>query len=208
MGDSTKPINRYSDADLAEFRAAIEQKIEKTERQLEDLKENIAESRENAQDDHADYGDEGSQMANIEYLNNMAIRQEKYLSELNQALARVINKTYGICEVTGELIDKRRLLAVPITTKSLAAKLEREKAKAEGRQATPPADNEDDEPKKPRKAPPVTEKKVFSRVVKKTAADGSPVVAAPKPANDDDDDFDDDDDNENTIDLDLGDEEE
>ncbi|MBK9488377.1 MAG: hypothetical protein IPO07_05990 [Haliscomenobacter sp.] len=56
-------------------------------------------------------------------LNNMAIRQRMYIQDLENALVRIKNKTYGICSLTGQLIDKRRLLAVPTTTKSLAAKV-------------------------------------------------------------------------------------
>ncbi|MBV6652777.1 MAG: hypothetical protein KI786_03425, partial [Mameliella sp.] len=58
----------------------------------------------------------------VEMLNNMAIRQRRYIQDLQNALIRIRNKVYGVCTVTGELIDKKRLMAVPTTTKSVAAK--------------------------------------------------------------------------------------
>ena len=116
-------ITRYSDEDLAEFQAIIEKKIEQTEQQLESLKEQIREISENTSDEHGgDWVDDSSISADIEMLNNMALRQQKYLRDLNNAMLRIKNKVYGICVVTRELIDKRRLLAVPTTTKSLTAK--------------------------------------------------------------------------------------
>ncbi|MEL6660256.1 MAG: TraR/DksA family transcriptional regulator [Bacteroidota bacterium] len=116
-------ITRYSDADLAEFQAIIEKKIEQTEQQLESLKDQIREISENTSDEHGgDWVDDSSISSDIEMLNNMALRQQKYLRDLNNAMLRIRNKVYGICVVTRELIDKRRLLAVPTTTKSLTAK--------------------------------------------------------------------------------------
>ncbi|MEL6832030.1 MAG: TraR/DksA family transcriptional regulator [Bacteroidota bacterium] len=116
-------ITRYSDADLAEFQAIIEKKIEQTEQQLESLKDQIREISENTSDEHGgDWVDDSSISSDIEMLNNMALRQQKYLRDLNNAMLRIKNKVYGICVVTRELIDKRRLLAVPTTTKSLTAK--------------------------------------------------------------------------------------
>ena len=116
-------ITRYSDADLEEFRVLIEKKLEQSEEQLESLQSQIMEISENSSDDHGgDWVDDSSTNNDIEMLNNMAIRQRKYLLDLNNALMRINNKVYGVCLITGELIDKRRLLAVPTTTKSLVAK--------------------------------------------------------------------------------------
>ncbi|MEL6969415.1 MAG: TraR/DksA family transcriptional regulator [Bacteroidota bacterium] len=116
-------ITRYSDEDLAEFQAIIEKKIEQTEQQLESLKDQIREISENTSDEHGgDWVDDSSISSDIEMLNNMALRQQKYLRDLNNAMLRIRNKVYGVCVVTRELIDKRRLLAVPTTTKSLTAK--------------------------------------------------------------------------------------
>ena len=116
-------ITRYSDEDLEEFRILIQKKLDQTEEQLESLESQIMEISENSSDDHGgDWVDDSSTNNDIEMLNNMAIRQRKYLVDLNNAMMRVKNKVYGVCQITGELIDKRRLLAVPTTTKSLTAK--------------------------------------------------------------------------------------
>lgn len=116
-------ITRYSDEDLEEFQALIQKKLDQTEEQLESLESQIMEISENSSDDHGgDWVDDSSTNNDIEMLNNMAIRQRKYLVDLNNAMMRIKNKVYGVCLITGELIDKRRLLAVPTTTKSLTAK--------------------------------------------------------------------------------------
>ena len=116
-------LTRYSDEDLEEFRVLIQKKLDQTEEQLESLESQIMEISENSSDDHGgDWVDDSSTNNDIEMLNNMAIRQRKYLVDLNNAMMRIKNKVYGVCLITGELIDKRRLLAVPTTTKSLTAK--------------------------------------------------------------------------------------
>lgn len=121
--DKNKDIVRYSDADLAEFKVLIEEKLKQSQQQLEDLKQQIIETSENTGDDYGgDWVDDSSNSSNIEMLNTMAIRQQKYVQELSNALMRIQNKVYGICIMTGELIDKRRLMAVPTTTKSVVAK--------------------------------------------------------------------------------------
>jgi len=118
-----KIINRYGEAALAEFKALIEKKVEKTERQLNSLEEQLAEAAE-SKDSEGDWMDNSSNNSDMEMLEVMANRQRKHLMDLQNALQRVHNKSYGICVITGELIDKRRLMAVPTTTKSLAAKME------------------------------------------------------------------------------------
>jgi len=119
----TKSVVRYSDAELAEFKVLIEDRLAKAKTQLENLHNQILEITENSSDEHGgDWMDDTSINSDIEMLNNMAIRQRMYVRELENALVRIRNKTYGICTVTGELIYKRRLIAVPTTTKSLAAK--------------------------------------------------------------------------------------
>lgn len=116
-------ITRYSDKDLEEFQALIEKKLQQTGEQLESLESQIMEISENSSDDHGgDWVDDSSTNNDIEMLNSMATRQRKYLVDLNNAMMRIRNKVYGVCVITGELIDKRRLLAVPTTTKSLTAK--------------------------------------------------------------------------------------
>lgn len=119
----TNSVVRYSDAELAEFKALIEKKLQRSREQFDMLQEQILEITENSSDEHGgDWVDDSSINNDVEMLNNMAIRQRMYIRELENALVRIRNKTYGICMVTGELIDKRRLMAVPTTTKSLAAK--------------------------------------------------------------------------------------
>ncbi len=116
-------VARYSDEELEEFKSIIEKKLDRASAQLASLQEQILEITENSSDEHGgDWVDDSSINNDVEMLNNMAIRQRMYVRELENALVRIRNKSYGICSVTGELIDKRRLLAVPTTTKSLAAK--------------------------------------------------------------------------------------
>jgi RNA polymerase-binding transcription factor DksA len=118
------PKLRYSDAELDEFREIIETKLRRATKHLTELQEQIVEITENTSDEHGgDWVDDSSINNDVEMLNNMAIRQRVHIQDLQNALVRIKNKSYGICIVTGELIDKRRLLAVPTTTKSMAAKV-------------------------------------------------------------------------------------
>ncbi len=116
---------RYSDEELAEFRKVIEEKLTDARQQLDMFRNQILEVTENASDDYGgDWMDDSSINSEVEMLNNMAIRQQKFIQDLEHALIRINNKTYGICSISGRLIDKRRLLAVPTTTKSVVAKQE------------------------------------------------------------------------------------
>lgn len=118
---------RYSDDDLAEFKAVIDSKLEKAMEQYQSLKEQLKDITENNTDDFAkDITDFSSIQTEIEMLNNMANHQRKYIQDLENALIRINNKSYGICVVSGELIEKKRLLAVPTTTKSVTAKTQSE----------------------------------------------------------------------------------
>lgn len=123
-------VNRYPDTELEEFRQIIVSKLETAKIELEDLRKQVLEITENAEGDFgSDWMDDSSIANDLELLNEMAIRQRKYIQDLENALVRIKNKTYGICVVTGQLIDKKRLMAVPTTTKSIAAKLEDNKSK-------------------------------------------------------------------------------
>lgn len=116
---------RYPDADLAEFRAIIEDKIIKAEEDLARLKENFANDRNNGTDDTSPTFkafEEGSDTMSKEANSQLAARQEKFLRDLKNALKRIENKTYGICRVTGKLIGKERLKLVPHATLSIEAK--------------------------------------------------------------------------------------
>jgi len=117
---------RYSDSELVEFRQLILEKLEAAKKELKYLQDQISRSGDNTADDtenkYASMDDGGSSMER-EYLNQMAARQRLYLDHLDKALVRIQNKTYGICRVTGKLIDKERLRAVPHATLSMEAKL-------------------------------------------------------------------------------------
>jgi RNA polymerase-binding transcription factor DksA len=117
---------RYSDPELAEFRQLILEKLEAAKKELKYLQDQISRSGDNTADDtdnkYASMDDGGSSMER-EYLNQMAARQRLYLDHLDKALVRIQNKTYGICRVTGKLIDKERLRAVPHATLSMEAKM-------------------------------------------------------------------------------------
>lgn len=116
---------RYSDADLKEFRELIEAKIENAQRHLELLKSSYMNDGNNGTDDTAPTFkafEEGSETMSKEANTQLAIRQEKFIRDLKNALLRIENKTYGICRVTGKLIRKERLKLVPHATLSIEAK--------------------------------------------------------------------------------------
>ena len=116
---------RYSDADLQEFKAIIQQKIEKAEKDWALLKESFINDQNNGTDDTSPTFkafEEGAETLSKEQNAILAGRQEKFISDLKHALIRIENKTYGICRVTGKLIDKERLKAVPHATLSIEAK--------------------------------------------------------------------------------------
>ena len=175
-------VVRYSDAELEEFKLLIESKLEKAQTQLSSLQEQILEIAENSGDDHGvDWMDDSSTGSDVEMLNNMAIRQRRYIQDLQNALIRIRNKAYGICTITGELIDKKRLKAVPTTTKSLAAKVQ---PPVSTRSVTTSDDDEEEQPR--RKSPKPVKNKVITRVIRKSSTT-KPV----KPVDlDDDEDYD------------------
>lgn len=116
---------RYSDADLAEFKAIILAKLESAKVEYKYLLNQIKHENENGTDDTASAyvsTDDGSASQQKESAGQLAGRQQKFIDSLQTALVRVENKTYGICKVTGNLIGKERLRAVPHTTQSIEAK--------------------------------------------------------------------------------------
>ena len=116
---------RYSDKELAEFKDIILKKIEKAEKDLELIKSAYTNDATNGTDDTSPTFkgfEEGSSTLSKEDNALLAARQEKFLHNLNNALKRIENKTYGICRVTGKLIQKQRLLLVPHATLSIEAK--------------------------------------------------------------------------------------
>ena len=112
-------IIRYSDEDLQEFKALILEKLEQANQNLEMLKANMM-----ADDTTPTFKalEEGANTLNKEEAGQRAQRQQEFINKLQAALQRIENKTYGICRVTGKLIPKGRLLAVPHATTSLEGK--------------------------------------------------------------------------------------
>ena len=118
---------RYSDADLAEFKQIILKKIEKAQADLDLIKSAYMNDLNNGTDDTSPTFkafEEGSETLSKEANSQLATRQEKFLRDLRNALVRIENKTYGICRVTGKLIEKERLKLVPHATMSMEAKLQ------------------------------------------------------------------------------------
>lgn len=116
---------RFSDAHLAEFKELILAKIEQANKDLKMLKSSYKNDVNNGTDDTSPQFkafEEGSATMSKEANAQLAIRQEKFLRDLKNALSRIENKTYGICRVTGELINPERLKLVPHATLSIKAK--------------------------------------------------------------------------------------
>jgi len=116
---------RFPDKDLAEFKALIQEKILKAQHDLELIKSAYMNDHNNGTEDTSPTFkafDEGSEVMSKESNSALAIRQEKFIRDLKNALIRIENKTYGVCRVTGKLIAKERLKLVPHATLSIEAK--------------------------------------------------------------------------------------
>ena len=116
---------RYSDKDLAEFRAIIEEKIKQAKIDLQLIESTFKNDSNNGTDDTSPTFkafEEGSETMSKEANVQLAIRQEKFIRDLKNALLRIENKTYGVCRVTGNMIEKERLKLVPHATPSIEAK--------------------------------------------------------------------------------------
>lgn len=116
---------RYSDADLKEFKQIIVDKIARAKEDLAMLRSSYMNNGNNGTDDTSPTFkafEEGSETMSKEANVQLAIRQEKFIRDLNNALMRIENKTYGVCRVTGKLIVKERLKLVPHATLSIEAK--------------------------------------------------------------------------------------
>ncbi|MDW5289982.1 TraR/DksA C4-type zinc finger protein [Formosa sp. PL04] len=116
---------RFSDKDLAEFKLLIQDKIVKAKRDLDLIKSAYMNDLNNGTDDTSPTFkafEEGSETMSKEANSQLAIRQEKFIRDLKNALIRIENKTYGVCRVTGKLINKDRLRLVPHATLSIEAK--------------------------------------------------------------------------------------
>ncbi|HEY3429056.1 MAG TPA: TraR/DksA C4-type zinc finger protein [Cyclobacteriaceae bacterium] len=118
---------RYSDEELKDFEQRILEKLEKARSEYRILKDTL--SRDNDAGTDATSGgntkvlEDGAETAEKENLSQLAARQQKFITNLENALVRIKNGTYGICSVTGKLISKERLIAVPHTTQSIEAKM-------------------------------------------------------------------------------------
>ena len=116
---------RYSDAELEEFRTIIREKLELAQRDYNKLKSSIMNQDGNDVDDTSPtykVMEEGANTLSKEETTRLAARQLKFIQSLQAALVRIENKTYGICRMTGKLIPKERLRAVPHATLSIEAK--------------------------------------------------------------------------------------
>ncbi|MDD3772733.1 MAG: TraR/DksA C4-type zinc finger protein [Weeksellaceae bacterium] len=122
---ATEEKTKYSDLELDEFKQIIMEKLEKAERDYQLIKESFMNGLDNGTDDTSPTFkafEEGSETMSKEQNAQLAARQEKFIRDLKNALVRIQNKTYGICRVTGKLIDKERLRLVPHATLSIEAK--------------------------------------------------------------------------------------
>ena len=123
MAGRTK--NRYTDKELERFKKLIIQKIDQAKQDLDLLKSAYMNDSNNGTDDTSPTFkafEEGSETMSKEANTQLALRQEKFIRDLKNALIRIENKTYGVCRVTGKLIKKKRLMVVPHATLSIEAK--------------------------------------------------------------------------------------
>ena len=121
----TKEKNRYGDADLEEFRSIIERKLSEAREDLLILKGSLSHKDDHGTDDTGrsfNMMEDGAETLMREENAQLASRTEKFIANLEHALVRIKNKTYGVCRKTGKLISKDRLKLVPHTTLSIEAK--------------------------------------------------------------------------------------
>ncbi|WP_342646460.1 TraR/DksA C4-type zinc finger protein [Mucilaginibacter sp. CSA2-8R] len=126
MSTPQQEKTRYSDAELQEFKELLLDKIRIAREELNALASSLSNPNLNGTDDTAGTYktlEDGSATLEKEQINQLAARQKKFIEQLEAALVRIETKTYGVCRVTGKLIPKERLRAVPHTTMSMEAKL-------------------------------------------------------------------------------------
>ena len=122
---SENKINRYSDEDLKEFKVLIEGKLVEAKEDLILLRESLSHKGDHGTDDTSrtfNMMEDGSETMMREEMAQLAVRHEKFVQSLENALIRISNKTYGVCRSTGNLIRKERLMLVPHATLSIEAK--------------------------------------------------------------------------------------
>ncbi|MEY3426576.1 MAG: hypothetical protein RL679_1934 [Bacteroidota bacterium] len=116
---------KYSDSELVEFKELIQRKLKEAHEDYALLLGSLSHNDDHGTDDTGrtfNMMEDGSETLSREEVAQLAARQEKFIQSLNAALVRIENKTYGICRVTGKLIQKERLMLVPHATMSIAAK--------------------------------------------------------------------------------------
>ncbi|MEM8966890.1 MAG: TraR/DksA C4-type zinc finger protein [Bacteroidota bacterium] len=121
--------NRYTDEELQEFEEIIDEKLAKAKEELENIKQSLSRINDNGTDTtvgNTKLLEDGADTLEKESLNQLAARQQKFIIQLENAKARIKNRTYGICIDTGKLISKERLRAVPHTRHSIEAKLKQQ----------------------------------------------------------------------------------
>ena len=131
MAASKKEKTRFNDDELKEFKDIILEKLSNAKIELVNLQSVLNSSNEHGTDDTASTFkvlEDGSDTLAKEEAGQLAARQKKFIEQLENALVRIENKTYGICRVTGKLIPKERLRAVPHTTQSIEAKMQQYKS--------------------------------------------------------------------------------
>ena len=122
---ATSKKNKYTDKELERFKNLINKKIDQAQQDLDILKSAYMNDSDNGTDDTSPTFkafEEGSETMSKEANTQLALRQEKFIRDLKNALIRIENKTYGVCRVTGKLIKKKRLMVVPHATLSIEAK--------------------------------------------------------------------------------------
>lgn len=127
MGNNEK--QSYSSSELKEFEELINTKLGKAKAELQNLKSTLSKDGDNGMDASSTYAkvmEDGADTAEKESLSQLAARQQKFINNLENALIRIKNGTYGVCIDTGKLIPKERLRAVPHTMHCIEAKLNRQ----------------------------------------------------------------------------------
>jgi RNA polymerase-binding transcription factor DksA len=122
----TTEKTRYSEEELKEFETLILKKLEQAKQELADLKETLTKKNDPGTDSTASNSklmEDGSDTLEKENVTQLAARQQKFIQQLEYALIRIKNGTYGLCIDTGKLIPKERLMIVPHTQHSIEAKM-------------------------------------------------------------------------------------
>ena len=120
LNEVAKRMERYSDEELDEFKEIIKENYQQAKKELQLLRDQVSEFSENISEGFgADYTQDSSSVNQLEMLNEQVLRKRDQVQDLQNAMLRIKNKVYGVCSVTGKLIDRKRLEAVPTTTKSL-----------------------------------------------------------------------------------------